>query len=77
MIAAEARRCGLGAEPCEPFAIFRGQSWPMVRVDDDVYMFRLVSADMLTSRQRLLALLQLPDGAREDAEKILRAGFRL
>ncbi len=73
LIVAEARKFGLKSEVCEPFAMFREQSWPMVQIDDDEYMFRLVSADMATSRRRLLTLLRLPKGAScEDAKKIIR-----
>lgn len=72
MLAEEGRRLSFDVEVCDEFEMFRGQKWPMLKFDDAEYAIRLVTRDMTTWRRILLTWLQLPNGAREEAERRLR-----
>jgi hypothetical protein len=75
MIASEARRCGVDAGPCCDHGGNHWQFWARgegIIVDGPEAHLTMQARSMPQARIILSALLQLPNGAREQAERVLR-----
>jgi hypothetical protein len=71
LAAFECKRHGLRVERHDTLDVF-GRVWPRIWVDDGKGLPLMICCDMPTMRGKLSKSLSLPDGSREDVERVLR-----